>query len=274
MDLYLTGEGESPCRILASGTVECCPPSRPMASSSRTSRRPRPNHGRVAADDRSSCRWTRPGRLALPSCGCRSRLSRATTSCAASGGSRAPNGPRTGAGIAYLLPPTDEALTSHLQPGVNTNHLAELHVVATLDGQDRVINAGKLAYQDGRFAWLPESDAIAYPAADGASGGPPRWRPHRPSLSAPTMRPSGTPGELRDAASNDGDRRDVADPDVLAVTVLVTSLEHTDHSLHLVDLDTTGSDRTLELTSTGQAQQVGHGRPMDPSSPSASTDGP
>ena len=251
MDLYLTGEGESTRRILASGTVERCPTFSPDGKQLAYIEAPATD-GRVAPTivvlslDETGAPGPAELRVPLPVVESNHLLrSLGRVPCP----EWAPDGSR----IAYLLPPTDEALTNYLEPGANTNHLAELHLV-TLDGQDRVINAGKLAYQDGRFAWSPDSDAIAYPAADGAWVAP--LDGGAPSLA---LRTDDTPvwdtGEsygmpLRTMATAVTWRSRGA----LAVTVLATSLENTDHSLHLVDL-TTGSDRTLELTST-EAQQV------------------
>ena len=55
--------------------------------------------------------------------------------------------------------------------------------VATLDGQERVVNSGGPAYPGGAFAWSPDGDEIAYAAADGVwvaplDGGAPSlvWR--------------------------------------------------------------------------------------------------
>lgn len=251
MDLYLTGEGESTRRILASGTVERCPTFSPdgeqlaYIEAPATDGQVSPSIVVVSLDETGA-----PGpaelRVPLPDVESNHLLrSLGRVPCP----EWAPDGSR----IAYLLPPTDETLTSHLQPGINTNHLAELHVV-TLDGEDHVINASKPAYQDGRFAWSPESDAIAYPAADGAWVAP--LDGGAPSLA---LRTDDTPvwdtGEsygmpLRTMATA------VTWPSrgALAVTVLGTSLESIEYSLHLVDL-ATGGDRILELTST-EAQQV------------------
>ena len=55
--------------------------------------------------------------------------------------------------------------------------------VSTLDGEERVVNAGRPAYAEGPFAWSPDGDAIAYAGADGVwraplDGGAPSlvWR--------------------------------------------------------------------------------------------------
>lgn len=254
MDLFLAIDGQPTRRLLASGTVERCPTSSPDGRRFAYIEAPTAGDdtGRVAPSlvvvpvDEGGALGPADLRVPLPvvpSNGLLRSLGRIPCP------SWSPDGDR----LAFLITPPDEVLAPLLVPGAHSQHFAELHVL-TLDGRDEVVNTGHLAYQDGRIAWSPDGDAIAYPAADGVWIAP--LDGSEPTLALPTDdTPVWDTGEsygmpLRTMATA------VAWPSrgQLAVTVVASTLEHTDYSLHLVDLATRG-DRTLQMTST-EAQQV------------------
>jgi Tol biopolymer transport system component len=254
MDVYVTGSGEPTRRIISSGTVERCPTFSPDGRRLAYIEAPAVDDGdgRVAPSivvvpvGAGGAPGPAELRVPLPVVVSNHLLrSLGRIPCPA----WSPDGAR----LAYLVTPPDEVLAPRLVPGARSQHFAELHVLG-LDGRDRVINTENLAYQDGRFAWSPDSDAIAYPAADGAWIAP--IDGSGPTLALPTdATPVWDTGEsfgmpLRTMATA------VAWPSrgQLAVTILASTLENADYSLHLVDL-ATGGDRTLELTSN-EAQQV------------------